>query len=232
MKKTLQPFILFAVCGSLAAFSNLSARAQDTGFYLKADVGGQITQDLDLKEFFGVPLTPGSKVKLDPGARVGIAGGYQLTDWFAAEAEVGFLGNEIDSITSATRIHDASFANVPFLLNAKLQYPNRSRVTPYAGAGAGFSESIIDVGRITIMDANGGETSMRGNDTDTVFAWQAFGGLRFKLNEQMNLGLEYRYFSAESAKWRADFSSGTPSDTMSFGRARTHSVSLTFEFRF
>ncbi len=202
------------------------AHAQNTRFYVQGDLGGNVTEDLDLKEFFG-PVAPGSKVKLDPGLRAGVRGGYQVCDYFAPEVELGFYGNRIDSITGATRVHDASFANVPFLLNARLQYPNRSRLTPYIGGGVGFAESLLSVDEIVINDIH-----VHGDNSDTVFAYQAFAGLRFTLNPQMGISLEYHYFVADSPKWQSDFSFGTPSDTMSFGRSYTHAASIAFDFRF
>jgi len=204
----------------------LSAFGQGSGFYVKGDVGGNFTQDTDLREFFG-PVAPGSRVTFDPGFRAGVAGGYQATGWLAGEAELGFMENTINSITSATRLHDVIFANLPLLFNAKLQYQNRSSLTPYAGAGVGFSEAFFDADRVMI-----GNISLSGHDIDTVFAYQAFAGLRYALNDRMGLSVEYRYFVADGASWRADFSSGTSSDTLRFGRSQTHAFSLAFEFRF
>lgn len=203
-----------------------TAWAQDTGFYVKGDLGGNITQDINLKEFFG-PVAPGSKIALDPGFRAGLAGGYQVTEWFAGEVEAGVMENRIHSITDATRIHDANFANIPFLLNARLQWPTPCPFTPYIGAGVGFSESIFDVGNITI---NG--IDMHGSRADAVFAYQAFAGIRYRLNDRMGLNLEYRYFVAASPSWQADFTFNTVSDTVRFGEARTHAVSLAFDFHF
>lgn len=204
----------------------LSASAEDRGFYIKGDLGGNITEDIELKEFFG-PVTPGSKVKLDPGFRAGVAGGYQVFDWFAAEAELGLFENTINSITDATRIHDARFANLPLLFNAKLQYPNRTGLTPYLGAGLGFSEAIFDVDNITI-----GGTTLSGSDNTTVFAYQAFAGLRYRLNDRMGLSVAYRYFVAEGPTWHANITSGAGSDALSFGSSQTHAFSLAFEYRF
>ena len=210
----------------MAAFSLSTACAQIDRFYVKGDLGGNLTPDIDLKEFFG-PVAPGSKIKLDPGVRAGVGAGYQVTDWFAGEVELGVYDNNVDSITGATRVHDASLANVPLLFNAKFQYPNRSPFTPYVGAGLGFSETIFDVDNVTL---NG--TTLHGSDSDAVFAYQAFAGLRYRLNEQMGLSLEYRYFGAESPSWHADLSFGTASDTLRFGRMQSHSLSLAFEWRF
>ncbi len=154
-----------ALAGSCALLAwSLPALGQSSRFYAKADVGGNITQDTSLNEFFG-PVAPNTKVKFDPGFRAGIAGGYQLTDWFAPEVEIGFMENKIDSITGADRVHDSWFASVPFLVNGKLQYPNSSPITPYAGAGVGFSEALLSVGHIDL-----GGTSLHGDISDTVFA--------------------------------------------------------------
>lgn len=226
MKRTILSTSEILICAGMLLAGTSPAFCQSTRFYVKADVGGNITEDTDLKEFFG-PVAPGSKVKLDPGVRAGLTGGYQLLDWFAPEVQVGYMENRIDSITGADRIHNAWFGNVPFLLNGKLQYPNSSPVTPYVGAGVGFSEAIINVGRIDI-----GGTSLHGDIADTVFAWQAFAGLRYKLNDQMGLSLEYRYFAADGARWQADFTQGTASDTMRMGRTQTHAISVAFDFRF
>ena len=115
------------------------ACAQDTGFYVKADMGGGVTMDTDLKSFFG-PVSSGSEVKFEPGLRFGVAAGYQLTDWFALEAEIGGMYTEIDEITDATYL-DAWFSSVPFLANARFQYRNASPLTPYIGAGMVYIDS-------------------------------------------------------------------------------------------
>lgn len=225
MKMTIAyPKVLLASCTLLTCA--LPVAGQSSKFYVKADVGGNITQDTSLSEFFG-PVAPNTKVRFDPGVRAGIAGGYQLTDWFAPEVEIGFMENKIDSITGADRVHDSWFANVPFLVNGKLQYPNSSPLTPYAGAGVGFSEALLSVGQIDL-----GGTSLHGDMNEAVFAWQAFAGLRYKINDQMGLSVEYRYFRADPASWQADFTSGTASDTLRMGRTETHAISLAFDFRF
>src|SRR5438309_2025679 len=135
MKK---PFKLSALSGAVcvvALLHPLSTQSQVSGLYLRADAGGNITRDTNLKEFFG-PVTPGSKVKFDPGARVGFAAGYFFTDWFALEGEIAGMANNISSITEATRV-DATFENVPFLVNVRFECPCRCRLTPFIGGGVG-----------------------------------------------------------------------------------------------
>jgi opacity protein-like surface antigen len=200
-------------------------RAQSIpGLYFKADAGGVITEPTSLKEFFG-PVTPGSRVKFDPGVRFGFGAGYELTSWFAVEGEIGAMANNISSITDATRV-DAVLSNVPFLANVRFQCPHHCKLTPYIGGGLGVSGAILDANRITINNV-----SMEGTASDAVFAYQAFAGLTYRFNDTMSLGAEYRYFVAESPSWQADFAL-TQSDRMSFGGTRSHAISVAFHFIF
>src|SRR5258708_3202480 len=143
MLATTGRIILLAMLSALALQSS-AAPSEETRFYFKADIGGSFTQDTELKAtpFPGTPFQVGrpANLRFDPGARVGFASGYSVTDWLAIEAE---LGGMISSF-KGFGVRDGIFANVPLLFNLKLQYPNRSRWTPYIGAGLGVSAAIID----------------------------------------------------------------------------------------
>ncbi len=215
----------------LANPGNAQDRGQEQGFYVKGDLGGNIAQDIDLKQFFGVDTT-GAKVKLDPGFRGGIAGGYQLNLYAAVEAELGVIANEISSISGPYHVHDATFANVPLLANLKVQLPSRCPLTPYVGAGLGLSEAILDVDNITYFAPGGRTLSIHGSGADTVFAYQAFVGVRYALNPRMGLGVEYRFVGTDNPSWEADFHESGVSDRLKFGSSYTHNFSITFEYRF
>src|SRR5436190_11389974 len=84
MKNYLHRLILpSAGIACLALGLTLPSHAQDQqpGFYIKGDIGGNLTQETSLREFFG-PVAPGSKVKFVAGLRQGFAGGHNFTDWF------------------------------------------------------------------------------------------------------------------------------------------------------
>jgi opacity protein-like surface antigen len=223
MKNPSTPFLVLCVTAALSS----PIVAQETRFYIKGDLGGNLTHDTGLREFFGEPLTAGTKIKFDPGVRFGITGGFRLTDWFSTEIETGVMANYIDSITGATRVDDAVFSNVPLLVNARFQCPRLDLVTPYFGGGVGGSFPIIDVDHIEI-----GDTRMHGYDSTVVFAYQAFAGLRFKLNHQMGLSLEYHYFHADGAEWEAESNHGAFTDKLRFAGTETHSLSIAFDWRF
>ncbi len=204
-----------------------TARAEDplVGLYFKADAGGNWTRSTELREFFG-PVTPGSRVEFDAGPRFGITAGYDVLEFLGLEAQIGVMENEISSISGATDL-DARFINIPFMANARLHLPTYCRVSPYVGAGVGGTSSILDSDHITINDV-----TLSGTDSDTVFAWQAFAGVRFSLSQHMGLNFEYRYFESDPPRWRADFAFGTETDTMRFGKIRTHAVSVAFDWTF
>jgi OOP family OmpA-OmpF porin len=215
----------------LALFSATAATAEQNRFYLKGDVGGTSAKDVSLRDFFGQPITANSEIELDPGIRFSVHAGYGITDWLAAEIETGVMANDIDSITGAVEA-DGSLANVPLLLNGKLHLPERYRISPYVGGGFGLSSTILSGDNITIAHP-GGTTTLDGTTTDVVFAYQGFAGVRFAINDDMGISLEYRYFRAGNANMDADLiTTGVPSDRVKLGRQELHSVSVAFDLQF
>jgi opacity protein-like surface antigen len=215
--------IAAGICaGALCA----GAAHADSKFYVGADVGGALTGDVRVKEFLG-PVSPGTKAQLDPGIRFAIHGGYKLTDCFSIEAETGVTGNNIKGITGASIDGDATLANVPFLLNARFQVPHgKCPITPYFGGGAGGSASVL--GFENHIDFNG--SRLRGSEADVVFAYQAFGGLRYAINDRMGVGVEYHYFATTGPSWSAS-GVGSP-DKIGFAGVQTHAITAAFDFRF
>lgn len=204
-----------------------SAQLLSERFYFKADAGLNWLADTELKKFFG-DATPDADVSFDIGPRVGFGAGYNVTDWFAPELEIGFVGSDVRKITGATR-SDAYFGSVPFLVNARFQLPpSRSPLIPYVGAGVGGSAMFLDADN---LELNG--TRVWGTGGDVVFSYQAFAGVRCKITADLKLGVEYRYFGADAPEFDGDddhFRFGD--DSIRFGRIEGHAISITLEFRF
>lgn len=224
MKTMTTRVALFCAIGM--AFGS-QAQVLPNTWYGKADLGGSWVGDTELHEVFG-PVVPGAEVSFDPGVRFGLGFGYNVTEWFAAEAELGMIWNEIDEMTGASYV-DARLLNVPFLVNAKLQWPNASVVRPYVGAGAGGASSVLD-----IDDLHYGNAFFWGSASDVTFAWQGFAGVQFELGQNMSLGVEYRYLWSESPSFDADWGFFAPlrSRQTRFGDIETHSISLAFNYQF
>lgn len=226
MRKQIHFRTLLTSWMALAALSGSGAEGQNVWqrFYFRADAGPAFTRDTHVREFFG-PVS-GAKVKFDPGVRFSAALGYSFFDWLAAEAETGFIHNNIDSVSGWTRA-DASVSHVPFLGNVVLQCPKTSRFIPFIGGGLGMDSVLLDVDRAT-----DGNFFLSGADSDVVFAYQAFGGVRYAFNDRMSLGLAYKYFVSDRPSYDVDdFNSGTVG-RLGLGHGETHSVSIVFKMKF
>ena len=198
----------------------------ETGFYAGADAGGLLTLDTRIKEFVG-PVNSGTKAKLDPGFRLGLHGGYRLCDFFSIEGETGVMGNNIKSIPGASIDGNATLANVPFLVNARFELPHgHCPITPYFGGGAGGSATILSFEHH--IDFNG--TRLSGSDSDVVAAYQAFGGIRYAINDHMDVGVEYHYFATTGASWTAN-DIGSP-NKISMAGVQSHAITAAFNYRF
>ena len=212
--------------GLLLAIATTTATAEQGKFYVGGDVGAVVTTDTELKEWFGATLAPNSELTFDPGFRLGVRGGYGVTDWFDAEVETGFMANNIDSATGASDT-DASLTQIPLLINARFHCPAFHGVSPYFGGGLGMSTTVL-----WADDLNIAGLTVDGSTAGLAFAYQAFAGLRFAINEHMSLSLEYHYFATTDSEMHADFTVNTSSDEMKIGGTASHTATIGFYYRF
>lgn len=200
----------------------LPGAAWSQGFYFNGGVGAAIAEDVDLKSFIG--LSPAErKLEFDPGPRFSVAGGYNFNPYIGLEVETGFLWNNIKNVTGVGDI-DASLAHVPILGNLVLRCDRPdSKWVPFIGGGAGGDTSILTLDHVLGVD---------GTSSDFTFAWQAFGGFRYKLADNMSIGASYRYYAVDDASWDVDFGSSTASDSIRIGKANTHNILIDFNLKF
>lgn len=205
---------------SLLATLSLAAttRAADSRFYLTADAGVALTDDVNaVVPTFGPAVA--TRLDLRPGVRLSVAGGWRVTDWFALEAETGVMGNGFDGVTG-----NGAIAQLPLLANAVVRCHRLGKWEPFAGAGAGGAFSVLNLDKIQFT---GGGPVFDGSATDTVFAWQAFGGLRYRFNQRMSLGVAYKYLHTGDADWKVKGFA-----PISAEGASSHSLSAVFSIRF
>ena len=190
-----------------------AARSQTA--YFNAEFGPALADDVDFKQYFG-PIS-GAKQGLDTGVRFGFSAGCNFNQYLAVEAETGFIYNSFSDV-------DGSVSHIPMMANAVVRYDTkRSKWVPYAGAGLGGDVSIISLNNV---EGNG--VIADGSEATVVFAWQAFAGLRYKINKEMSFGAGYKYYSADPASW--DFAGY--SDSIKIGRANIHSILFEFSMKF
>jgi len=223
--------VLAGVCVGCAVVS--SARAAQPGPYVKIEVGPTMTDDTTLKDFLG--LTGGQKIEFDPGMRLAIGGGYSFADWIAVGGETGFSFNYIDNISGNFRNEDNSIiGQVPLLANIIFKIPTKIGLVPFAGAGAGVSFPYLHADEIVFIEPGvpPRTTIVDGSESDVVFAWQLFGGLKYQLDERMSIGVSYKYLHAESPDFETeDIFTGFDSE-ISIGDLETHAVTFIFSYKF
>jgi len=215
-----------AVAGSVHA-AQPGPYASQPGPYVKIEVGPTYTDDTTLKDFLG--LTGGQKIEFDPGMRLAIGGGYSFTDWIAIGGETGFSFNYIDNISGNFRNeNDSIIGQVPLLANIIFKIPTKIGLVPFAGAGAGLSFPYLHANEIVFNN----NTIVDGSESDVVFAWQAFAGLKYQLDDRMSIGVSYKYLRAESADFDAeDVFTGFDTE-ISIGALETHAITFIFSYKF
>jgi opacity protein-like surface antigen len=196
------------------------------GPYARVGLGPAFLEEGRLSHFDG---PAGNKVDYEVGFAASAAFGYAFNNYIAADFEFGAVGAGIDSVPGYYS-YDTFLNNVPFLANVTLSCPiPGTRVVPYLGAGAG--------GSVTVFSTDGfgdGSVAVYGDDTDVVFAWQAFAGARVELNRRMSVGIGYKYFGTGDSSFRYPpfFPGSEPDLVLGFDGIRAHSVIFSFQMKF
>jgi len=119
---------------------------------------------------------------------------------------------------------DGYLSQAPFLANVEFRLPNRSPIVPFIGGGPGMSFSAIWFDN----DSLGNGSRVDGSAGDTVFAWQAYGGLRYRINEYMSAGIIYKYFDAQATSFEVN----NTSQDIRFAKTHVHTISACFSMSF
>lgn len=220
MNKTFRSFTAVAgCCLGLLAFPQMSL---GQNFYLEADLGVALADDVKLSRV--IFPTPGLKLELDAGARLSVAGGYNFNDYIGVQLETGFMVNNVSGLSNGGDT-DAAVAHMPMLVDFVVRYDKPDmKFVPFAGIGVGGDFSVLAVDDVRVSNT----TVIDGVGSDVVFAWQAFVGARYKLNERISVGGAYKFFSAGGATWDVERSAGD----IKSGTAQVHSFVVDFAIKF
>jgi outer membrane protein OmpA-like peptidoglycan-associated protein/opacity protein-like surface antigen len=209
------------------------ALARDDSWYVGVEGGAMLVEDVK----FDIGTSPRAGV-LDhyAGWDVDAVVGYDFGG-FRLEAEVGYREAGVTSYSSTltTPVINAGGAtiNLPpgtydyaggsssalsFMVNGMLDFGDDDVLSGFVGGGVGIARVSEQL-----------EMSTRGftiDDSDTVFAWQAFAGVRAPLSDTVDVTLKYRFFNADNV--HLVDRTGRAFD----GRFRSHSIlgGLTFNF--
>ena len=217
-----------ATAAVVAGVAAPSAMAQDTsvlnrqnrGFYIGGGVGANFLEDNKF-ERNGTDST----ATYEPGLAGILNFGYALGNGLRLELEPGYRYNDVDKINGASaggRLQTASIlANV--IYDFDIHTPIVPLV-PHIGAGIGYA-------RVWNRSLNNGISV---NNNDDTLAFQAIAGVDYAISPGVKIGLDYRYFVAHDADFRAgEIPAGaTGGATSHVGDINNHTVMLTFRYEF
>lgn len=180
------------LCALLA--SGIALQAQDAGSstYLRIDAGASFIDNFEVTNprigRYGDHFSS-AFVKMLPGARLDISGGYMFSKDLAVELESGVLINDVDYIIAPSSQYniflwtrDAELYQVPVLANVIYKLPLDSKFKPYVGVGAG--------GIFEIISSDFADTD------DFTFAVQALAGIDYDLSDSASIGIGYKFLGA------------------------------------
>jgi opacity protein-like surface antigen len=224
--------IILSLC-----FCAFLSQAQDywylppgAGPYFRMGVGPTIYQDGTLKGYTlqGNPAfsAQNQKVSYDVGVVADGALGWSFNQYVGLDFESGYMWGRINNIPGYNA-NGSTIANVPLLGNLTLSLPiPHTNIVPYIGGGAGGAVSTFDAHGFS--DSGGVQTAY-GSESDTVFAYQAFAGVRFMLSPNVSVGLGYKYFATGNPTF--SYPPG-PNLNVAFSGVHTHSILFTLQCNF
>lgn len=183
--------------------------------------------------------------RFQSGALAGVAIGYQFNEWFRTDLSAeyrmraGYDGlDRFDTVTDgdpttwdATNDYEADKSEFVVLANAFVDLGTYSHITPYVGAGAGVSYTLID----EFSDVNLADTSVgfASGDGQWNFAWALYAGLGFEVNDRVTIDMGYRFLHVGDAS-TGDIipytGANTPDSGIVFEGITSHD--FTFGFRY
>ena len=131
---------------------------------------------------------------------------------FRLQADIIFRRNVFDTttITGAEAVASGHVSSLAPMFSALYDIPTGSRLVPYVGAGVGAS-------RLTVSSGSAKESKWG-------FAYQGIAGLRVDLNQNLAVGVEYRYLASP----QRDFNENS---LRNYGE-HSHSAFLSLTYRF
>lgn len=196
---------------AIAAVLLSPAAAGAEGLYISGGAGVNFPRESNLD---------GTGFKLDADIDEGFAGvgalGYEFDRGIRLEGELGYRTGEIGSVSGTSASGDVNVWSG--MGNLLYDIPTGWAVKPFIGAGIGLAR--VDADGVSPVST----TAI--DDNDTSIAFQGIAGLGYQINEQLNLNISYRYFTAPDLGFMAANGTRVDSDYS----AHTVLIGLRFSF--
>lgn len=214
--------LLALIFGSTLLLASSIGMAKDQnidGWYFSG-AGGLAIQN---KAKVEVVITTGEKGDGDLSYNNGYAFtgaiGKYLGD-FRLEGEISYRRNDpdfltlrTDTIAGSTLLENAAAkleveqSSLGFMINGLYDFKNNSKFTPFVLGGIGVSLQTLDISRILT-------TATFYDESDTVIAFQAGGGISYAVAKNNHITLQYRYFGSEDPEFDDSVSLGVDKITI------------------
>jgi opacity protein-like surface antigen len=191
MKSQIQ-FLLAVGILSLARVSQAQAVSKSAvpdvlkGFYLSTDMGLAFQQP--------IYVIGADQIKFNDGIRGDLSAGYRFTPWCAAELAGGVVWNRAHAIGGVPLSnYDGSMDlyEIPMMANIVFTLPLKHGFKLDFGGGVGAVAGILHFNN-PLGDIH---------DTDFTFAYQFSTGLNYKLTENIELGLGFKFLQTNNHFW-------------------------------
>lgn len=236
MRKQILIAAVISICCLGAGLANAQyywGPPQGAGPYFRAGIGPTFYQTGTLRSYTseggGGQLGPGNQpVKYDTGFGFDAALGYAFNKYVSLDGEIGVIWGQIDNIPGYY-VNNTTIDQVPFMGNVTFSLPiPHTIIVPYIGAGGGGAVSELNADNLA-PQANPGNW-VDGNESDTVFAYQGFAGVRFMLSPNVSVGVAYKYFATSNPTF--SYPGPGPDWDVNFKGVQTHSVLFTVNWNF
>ncbi|WP_234041539.1 OmpA family protein [Erythrobacter aureus] len=224
----MRKFVIGMAMASTALAS--PALAKDDSWYIGAEFGAMLVEDTEF-EINGGPdaHTINHDYGFDGGGYVGYDFGA-----FRLEAEVSYRQADVDSILVGTPglPYGAGFvapsgsypaggdvSALSFMLNGLLDFGPDDGLQGFVGGGVGVARTSYEVTPYSNFASSI-------DDSDSGLAWQVLAGVRAPLTDNVDVGLRYRYFNADSVEL-VDLGGNALEDSFT-----SHSLMGTLEYNF
>ncbi|MGO9390296.1 outer membrane protein [Rhodoblastus sp.] len=194
---------------------------EESGFYLRGDVGVGINQASRLNSTFGTGQTLADlgawdgPVNVGDSTLAGIGAGYKFNEWFRADVTGEYRSSAsynskafyqytgggsncpVGGPTNCGDNYNASLRSGLFLANGYLDMGTWIGVAPYIGGGLGVvTYGVSGLTDISMSQPNG--YGLAPNNNSANFAWALTAGAAFRVTPNLMLDLSYRYVNLGS----------------------------------
>ena len=185
-----------------------------SGWYLRGDIGfsNQQVGSLFNEQYSAFDSVQTVDKGFDAAPFFGLGIGYNFNDWLRFDVtgeyrgRANFHGLDIGSVGGffIPDRYTGSKSEWTFLLNGYIDLGTWYNVTPFVGAGVGFSRNTIsdfgDVGISTCPPALCTSDAHGVTASQWNFAWALHAGLAYKVTKNFTVELAYRYLDLGNAK--------------------------------